>query len=247
LHYLFTLSLAKSGWSLADRRAYFDWLARARREFIGASALPTALNYIRADAEGTLTPAERSALEDRLTALDAGRATIAPVSASLPPRRFVKEWTMADFEGVPGGAPRDLARGARLFVEVGCAQCHRFGTNGGIAGPDLTGVGGRFDRRALLESILEPSRVVAEVYRTVTVTLKSGAIHEGRILEEDATTILLATNPVDPSGARQRLRKNDVASQSISTHSSMPAGLLNTLNRDEIVDLLAWLESGRAK
>src|SRR6185436_10719610 len=117
----------------------------------------------------------------------------------------------------------------------------------GLAGPDLTAIGSRFDRRALLESILEPSRIVAEVYRTVTVTMKSGAILEGRIVEEDSASILLATNPVDPNDARRRLRKTDVASQSVSTLSPMPTGLLNTLNREETLDLLTWLESGRAK
>jgi putative heme-binding domain-containing protein len=246
LQYLFTLSQANSGWSMADRRTYFDWLGRARREFVGASALPTALNYIRADAESTLTATERAALADRLAALDSARVTVVPAHAPNPARRFVKEWSLADFEIARDDRPRDLSRGARLFVEAGCAQCHRFGTDGGLAGPDLTAVGSRFDRRALLESILEPSRIVAEVYRTVTVTMKSGVILEGRIVEEDSDRIVLATNPIDPN-ERRRLLKTDFTSRSVSTQSSMPTGLLNTLSRDEILDLAAWLENGRAK
>jgi putative heme-binding domain-containing protein len=242
LHYLFTLSLMKAGWSLDERRAFFDWLARARREFIGASALPTALNYVRADAEATLSAAERTALADRLAALDRAAATPAPAPATA--RRVVKEWRMTDFaDALAGGRTRDAGRGRRLFTETGCAQCHRFGREGGLAGPDLTAVASRFDRRAMLESIVEPSKVVAEIYRPVIIATKSGAILEGRIVGEDANMVLLATNPVDPVDARRRVAKADITSQKVSALSPMPTGLLNTLELDEILDLLAWLEA----
>jgi putative heme-binding domain-containing protein len=242
-HYLFVLRLVTNGWSLAERKIYFEWLGRARREFVGANMLPTALNYIRADAEGTLTPDERAALKDTLAALDSAVAPPATIA-----RQFVKEWTMSDFatglEAV--SRPRDLARGQRLFAETGCAQCHRLGSDGGFIGPDLTAVSSRFDRRTLLESIIEPSKVVAEVYRPVTVTLKSGAIHDGRIVGEDAAGIVLAINPVDPD-QRRRISKTEIAAQRVSDLSPMPAGLLNTLSRDEIFDLLAWIESAGAR
>ena len=240
-HYLFTLRLVTNGWTQAGRKTYFDWLGRARREFNGANMLPTALNYIRADAESTLTPDERAALADTLADLNKPAAP-APVAA---PRPFVQQWTLADLEpALADRRPRDLVRGKRLFEETGCAPCHRLGSEGGFVGPDLTAVSSRFDRRALLESILEPSRVIAENYRSVTVTLKSGAIYDGRIVSEDAKAIVLAINPVDPD-QRRRLAKTDLASQRASEVSPMPAGLLDTRTRDEILDLLAWIESAQ--
>jgi putative heme-binding domain-containing protein len=130
-----------------------------------------------------------------------------------------------------------------LFAEAGCVQCHRVGAEGGSAGPDLTAVGARFDNRALLESIIEPSKVVAETYRNVAVTTKAGAIYEGRIVGEDDQNILIATNPIDPD-ERRRVAKAQVASQRVSEISPMPEGLLNTLERDEVLDLLAWLAAG---
>jgi putative heme-binding domain-containing protein len=132
-----------------------------------------------------------------------------------------------------------------LFKETGCAQCHRFGSDGGFIGPDLTAVGSRFDRRALLESILEPSKVIAEAYRTVSVTLKSGAILDGRIVVEDSSTLSIAINPVDPD-QRRRVRRADIQTQRMSDFSPMPAGLINGLNREEVLDLLAFLERGAA-
>ena len=240
LHYLFTLRLVKSGWNVDERRRYFNWLARARGEFQGAKSLPTALNYIRAEAEGTLTLDERTALVDVLAILNK------PATPAPPPavhRPFVRQWAMADFDQPTLAQPtRDRARGRRLFTEIGCAQCHRVGTEGGLAGPDLTAVGARFDRRALLESIIEPSRVIADVYRTVTIITKSGAIHDGRIIAETDKTVTLATNPVD-ADAQQRISTSEILSRRISDISAMPEGLLNSLSRDEVLDLLSWLEN----
>ena len=244
IQYLFLLRQVKEGWSLDDRQAYFGTLGRGRREFQGANMLMSYLNYIQADAEATLAPSERAALASRGNAFDQ------PPAAPLPPapaRPFVREWTMADFAGaLPGPVVgRNLASGQRLFSEAGCAQCHRVGREGGLVGPDLSAVGSRFDRRALLESILEPSKVIAETYRTVSLSLKSGAIVDGRIAGEDANTLSIVINPVDPD-QRRRVSKADIQSQRASDISPMPAGLVNTLTQEQILDLLAFLETGAA-
>jgi putative heme-binding domain-containing protein len=239
-HYLFTLRTVTNGWTLAHRKTYFEWLGRARREFQGANNLPTSLNYIRADAEATLTAAERDGLKEVLASLNNTQPVPPPVA-----REFVKEWTMNDLVGDLGraGGARDLLRGKRLFSEVGCVQCHRLGNEGGFVGPELTSVSSRFDRRTILESVIEPSKVVAEVYRPVTVTLKSGEIFDGRIESEDTKGFVLAINSVDPDRKR-KMNRAEVASVRMSETSTMPAGLLNTLTRDEVFDLLAWIESG---
>jgi hypothetical protein len=241
LHYLFALRLVKTGWTLAERRAYLGWLGRARKEFRGANALPTTLNYLRAEVEASLDPDERAALAGELAALNRPANTVpAPAVA----RRFVQAWTLNDFAGSLArlGTGRDLARGKRLFAEAGCAQCHRVGAEGGVVGPDLTAVSARFDARALLESIIEPSKVVAEAYRNVAITTRGGLIHEGRIVGEDEGSVVLAVNPVD-SDDRRRIAKAQIAAQRVSEISSMPEGLLNALERDEVLDLLAWLAS----
>ena len=77
----------------------------------------------------------------------------------------------------------------------------------------------------------------------MTLTLKSGAIHDGRIVSEDAKSVVLASNPIDPD-QRRRFAKADIAAQRVSEVSPMPGGLLDTLTLDEILDLLAWIESG---
>jgi putative heme-binding domain-containing protein len=240
-NYLFLLRGVKEGWSLSERRVYFDWLNRAGREFHGANALPVILKFIRQEAEAALSPGEREALASLLQPADAN----APVQrASVTPRKFVKEWTMSDLaELLPATRKSsDASMGSRLFVEAGCAQCHRFGPTGGVIGPDLTSIAGRFDRRALLESILEPSKVVAEVYRTTTIITKAGEIFEGRLFAEDEQTVTLGTDPTDPQVRPATIAKAQVELRRASEFSSMPVGLLNTLDKEEILALLTWLE-----
>ena len=68
-------------------------------------------------------------------------------------------------------------RGRRLFLDTEksqCLTCHRIGDRGERIGPELTGVGGRFSRIFILESILEPSRSIAPSFATVMVVLTMG-------------------------------------------------------------------------
>jgi putative heme-binding domain-containing protein len=241
LHILLSLRVVNTGWTLETRRAYLAWLARARRTFVGAAALPTTLNHLRSAIEGGFDEETRRLLARELAALDEAIALpITGVAASE--RLFQKAWTTADFEGaVP--RPPDAARGRQLFVEAACAACHQAGALAPTVanGPDLTGVGQRFDFRTLLESMLEPWKVVAPPYRVVSVTLQSGAIHEGPVVAEDERSITVATNPVDP-GSRARVDRSEIAR--IVDRSVMPPGLLNTFTREEVLDLAGWLQAG---
>src|SRR5690349_6883160 len=75
----------------------------------------------------------------------------------------------------------DLAKGKQLFADARCrcAACHKVGGAGGDVGPDLSAVGGKFDRPHLIESVLEPSRQIVEGYRTTTVTTLDGRSFSG--------------------------------------------------------------------
>jgi putative heme-binding domain-containing protein len=60
-----------------------------------------------------------------------------------------------------------------------CLKCHRIGGRGERIGPELTGVGGRFSRIFLIESILEPSCTIAPSFETVLVALEDGRVLAG--------------------------------------------------------------------
>src|SRR5262249_41841785 len=55
-------------------------------------------------------------------------------------------------------------RGRQLFMEAEkslCIKCHRVGDKGERIGPELTGLGSRFSKMHIVESIIEPSRTIA--------------------------------------------------------------------------------------
>jgi putative membrane-bound dehydrogenase-like protein len=133
-------------------------------------------------------------------------------------------------------------RGRKLFLDVEkslCLKCHRLGTQGERIGPELTGVGSRFSRIYLVESILEPSRTIAPSFGTLVVALKNGKVLTGVKLAETAAMLTLADN----QGQKHVLARADIAEQEPSPVSTMPEGLEQRFREDEFVDLIAFLMS----
>jgi putative heme-binding domain-containing protein len=139
-------------------------------------------------------------------------------------------------------------RGRKLFFDVDkslCLKCHQLGDRGERIGPELTGVGGRFSRIYLVESILEPSRTIAPSFGTLVVTLKNGKVLTGVKVTETETTLTLADN----QGQKHVLAKADIEEQQPSPASTMPEGLEKRFTEDEFLDLIAFLAgqtAGRA-
>jgi len=140
------------------------------------------------------------------------------------------------------GKDRDFARGEAAFTKAACAACHRFDGKGGGVGPDLTAASSRFSRRDLLRTILEPSADISDQYENTLLTLRNGSVVVGRIVDESAGMLDVIVEPF--TGQRQKVAVKDVQSREPSPISPMPAGLLGTLTLEEVLDLLAYLESG---
>ena len=167
-------------------------------------------------------------------------------SELLAARQFVKEWSLDELvplaeEGLRG--ERDFDRGRQLYGAVACASCHRLNQDGGLAGPELTGVAGRFSVRDLLESIVHPSKVISDQYAAITIVTKDGRVVTGRIGNLSGDSVSVVEDMLSP-GDMTRVNRPDIESMEPSKVSVMPAGLLNTLHEDEIQDLVAYLLSG---
>jgi putative heme-binding domain-containing protein len=120
-----------------------------------------------------------------------------------------------------------------------CLKCHRLGEQGERIGPELTGVGGRFSRIYIVESILEPSRTIAPSFATLMLVLKNGKTLAGVKVVETETTLTLADN----QGQKHSVAKIDIEQQQPSPVSSMPEGLEMRFTQDEFIDLIAFLMS----
>ena len=247
LHYLYVLRNARREWTLEQRRAYFEALQQSRY-FQGGAGMPKFINRIHDDAVATLSDTEREQLDDVLSEdMDIGTAN-SPPAVRQP---FVRDWSMDDLEQSleAVGKHRDLQRGENSFRSAGCIQCHRMGTEGRPIGPDLTSVGSRFSRRDILASIILPSQVVAEQYRTDMIVTTQGKVLTGRIVPQNdfrAAELLIATDPLQPWNHVQ-VAKSQIESHKRTRLSSMPKGLLNTLTKEDILNLLAYVEAAGRK
>ena len=132
-----------------------------------------------------------------------------------------------------------------MYAVALCSSCHRLGETGTPLGPDLTSLASRFSRTNLLESILFPSRIIAENYRSRRIVTSEGKVLEGRVINAGdfrTPTLKIVTNPLIATQVTE-IEKSDIESHSPSPVSIMPKGLLDTLNMEEILDLLAYIEA----
>ena len=112
---------------------------------------------------------------------------------------------------------------------------------GGSIGPELTAAFSKYSRRDVLESIIEPSKVISDQFQNYIVTKKDGDSATGRIIDETADKVVIQPNPL--SAERIEIKKSDIAERKPSKVSPMPQGLLNNFTKEEILDLLGYLES----
>ncbi len=156
--------------------------------------------------------------------------------------RQIKQHSIEEFLDAATRLAGDPARGQKLFAEPGgvnCAACHRVNGLGAEVGPDLSGVGTQFDRRALAESILYPSKTVREGYQQIIIEMQDGEEYSGVIKGEAADLLTLR----DSAGREHKLPRSQVKTRRHSVLSLMPEGLHAALTLEEFADLISYLAS----
>ena len=240
IEYAVALRFLKVGWTQDLREQYFRWFIKAEG-YRGGNTFARSLLTAKGNAVALLSESEKEALKP---ILEARGQTQSPRTA-LAARKLVKEWKLDELvpiveSGLKSG--RNFERGRQLYGAVACATCHRFDTEGGSVGPELTGVVGRFNVHDLLESIVEPSKVISDQYQAINIFMKNGDTLSGRVGNLNGTGINVVEDMFDP-GRMTNVRRSDIESMEPSTVSMMPEGLLNSLSQDEIRDLVAYLMS----
>ena len=117
---------------------------------------------------------------------------------------------------------------------------------GGGVGPDLTAVAGRFSVRDLLESIVEPSKVISDQYGAVVIAKTNGQVVTGRVGNLSGDTLNVIEDMFDP-GHFTSVKRSDIDEMKASDVSQMPVGLLNSLTAEEVQDLVAYLIEPRRR
>lgn len=240
IQYASDLRVLTAGWSPELRKAYFSWFPKAAA-YKGGNSFRGFINNIKKDAVATLSDADKKEYEPLYDAKPAE----AQDPAAVANRPFVKNWTLDELVTLVSPAAlkgRDYDRGRSLFAATRCFACHRFADEGGGLGPDLSSVAGRFSAKDLLESIVVPSKVISDQYEAVTIQTSDGRVITGRIVNLNGDGLSISPDMFDPN--RQiAVKRGDIEAMSRSPVSMMPEGLLNTLNSDEVLDLMAYLLS----
>lgn len=240
LFYLFHMRHISEGWTIAHRKAYFAWLKRMNKaqsdiHFLGF------MKHIISDALAKVPLVERDEYE---RIFGDKKVSINKLNIDRPDH---KVWTLADFTNSFGDlSKRDRGNGFSVLKEAACLTCHAFDGEGQGLGPDLTTIGLRFDVVSILESIIEPSKVIADKYKNISVTTHRGELIEGRLVGESDESLMISTNALNFSQLRS-VKLNLLATRNDSNFSPMPANLLNGFTQDEILDLLALLQLGTKK
>jgi putative heme-binding domain-containing protein len=239
MEYALSLRTLRGGWTPEQHKTYFAWFLKAAN-YKGGHSFAGFVNNIKKEAVAQLSDQDKVLLKPILEA----SPKVENPWASAKTRPFVKSWTTD--EVIPlvekGLVGRNFDRGRQLFGETKCYACHRFNNEGGNFGPDLTILSGRFAARDVVDKVINPSKYISDQYAGVTITTQDGRVITGRIINLFGDNYSVNTNMLDPNGLTNVSRKN-IETIAPAKISMMPAGLLDVLHQDEVLDLVAYLLS----
>lgn len=135
----------------------------------------------------------------------------------------------------------DAKAGAAIF-QTHCGVCHSYAGKGGQVGPDLTGVKNQ-PPDALLLHILVPNYEVYPTYQSIVVRTKDGGAFSGWVVSETENSLTLRT----AFGTDEAILRSNIESLTGSGLSLMPDGLEQTMTKEELANLIAYLRAGNTK
>ncbi len=206
---------------LAGNRAGTQWLLEAKQK----GELPDALS---ADAGKLLRNSPFQGERNKAVLLF-------PAPGKLNPKNLPSPAALAKRTGDAANGKKLLA--ASLTGESQCLKCHMVRGQGGQIGPDLSMVGKKGSRENLFESILLPSKAIADQYVSWSVATADGQAISGLLVGETETTVTIR----DANGKDYPVAVKDIETRAKSLVSIMPEGLVATLTEDELVDLVEYL------
>ena len=163
--------------------------------------------------------------------------------------KIIRQWSMSDFADLGSkitGKESDstaITRGMQSFAKANCTSCHQIAGHGVNLGPPLSESIKKLQGAILLRHILEPSWEIHPNYKVMQYMLEDGRTISGVIAKEEETSVRIITNLLTPD-RMTTIAKKDIEESKLSAVSAMPSGLLDVLTREEILDLLHYLESG---
>jgi len=239
IHFLFCLKDVQEGWTMDHRKVYLAELKTLMSKK-GGNMFTGYIQKIRDSAIASVPEKDKASLQYLM-----GDVKSIDISKLPKAKGPAVAWSvdtalkMLKEEPLTG---RSLANGKKMFSAGLCVACHRFGAEGGGIGPDLTNLAKRSDYKAILESTLQPNLVVSDQFEQHELKMKDGSVILGRIVVDDKDSYSLVQSGLEPLKLK-KVKKADVASKKSSKLSMMPPALVNSMNADELKDLIAYFVS----
>lgn len=137
----------------------------------------------------------------------------------------------------------DVERGRSVFMNHAAAQCIRCHKvedgKGSDVGPNLKAIGKEKDAAYLLESLIDPQKVVAPGYGNIAITLKDGSSVAGQFRGRKNGVVTVR----DAENVETRISEDDIAEESPVVSTMPPMGFI--MKKDELRDVMAYLVSLR--
>ena len=199
----------------------------------GAEELLRLMEQGKASARLLLKPTIQQRLKAISTQSLTQRANL--LAEKLPSEDSVVETLLTSRRAAVARAVGNHDNGRELFKK-NCQVCHQLAGEGKQVGPNLDGIGNRgLDR--VLEDLLAPNRNVDVAFRTTTVVTDEGKAYSGLLKELEGNRISI----VD-SQAKETILHTDVIEERLASNlSPMPSNLGETLNEDQLRDLVSFL------
>ena len=163
--------------------------------------------------------------------------------AKSQPRVF-RQWQLSDFAGFKAAAPNNenVMRGMTAFSKARCDQCHKLDGHGVDLGPNLKETAKKLRNELLIKQIIQPSSEITAKYQAHKFLLSDGSVIAGVIAKETKRDLMVMKNLLTPK-LLTKVSKDGIEEQVKSKVSAMPKGLLDVLTREEVNDLMTYLQS----
>jgi putative heme-binding domain-containing protein len=136
----------------------------------------------------------------------------------------------------------NTGRGEGIFLRSGaasCNKCHRVNGKGSDIGPDLSQIGRKYERKALLETIMNPSAGIAPEYVPYVVETEQGKVYAGFLHDQNDERVVLKS----VEGTTVQIPRKQIVELVKQDKSLMPELVLKNVTAQDAADLLAYLVS----
>lgn len=133
----------------------------------------------------------------------------------------------------------NVEAGAKLFRAQSCIHCHTFANGQLPKGPHLVDIGKRYKHEELIESIVDPSKKIAQGFDTWTFVMDDGKLLTGFVVLESAETVTIR----QADGISVELQQDKIEERIKQPVSMMPKGIVGNLTPEQLADLIAYLRT----